>query len=85
MAILFKLLMLLECFSLHSVHIGDNFERRAKFHMHSDHHVFLSEKHQCLAVNLLRHERVCVLRTAVQGPVDNENCSIYQENTEYRK
>ena len=79
---LYKLLVFLQCFPLHSVYIGDNFKRGSKFHVHSDDHVFLTEKHQCLAVNLLRHEWICVLRTAIKGPAHNEQCSIYKEFNE---
>lgn len=40
-----RLLMLLERFPFHSIDISHNFQRWTKLHVHSDHHVFLSEKH----------------------------------------
>ena len=42
-----------QCFSLHSIDVGDNFESWSELHVHGDHHVFLSQKHQRLSVNFL--------------------------------
>lgn len=40
-----RLLMLLERLPFHSIDVSHNFQRWTKLHVHSDHHVFLSEKH----------------------------------------
>ena len=48
--------MFLKSFTFHGIDIGNNFERRTQLHVHGDHHVFLTQEHQRLTVNLLRHK-----------------------------